>query len=126
MAVVSKKRLRDFVTLRMSDKRYSGGTKSGIKITKNPREAGFLKSGSSDWTRTSSVSPVINDFVKLNYIFTNIFTIIIVFLSIKCQLKTIGCCHNYLTIRILFHFHYQYDVVIFIVKVIDIKQLVII
>ncbi|MBD3723131.1 hypothetical protein IE978_29410 [Klebsiella pneumoniae] len=87
-------------------------------------KAGFLNSGSSDWTRTSSVSPVVTDFVKFNYIFTNIFTIIIVFLSIKCQLKTIGCCHNHLTIRILFNFIYQHDVVVIFVKVIDIKQLV--
>lgn len=43
----------------------------------------------------------------------------------KCQLKTISCCHNHLTMSILFHFHYQHDVVVIIVKVIDIKQLVI-
>lgn len=79
--------------------------------------------GSSDWTRTSSVSPVVTDFVKVKYIFTSIFTIIIIFLSIKYQLKTIGCCHNYLTIRILINFHYQHDVVVINFKVIDIKQL---
>ncbi|MDE9049295.1 hypothetical protein, partial [Klebsiella pneumoniae] len=98
-----------------------------ITESKNPAQvslSGIFKFGSSDWTRTSSVSPVVTDFVKFNYIFTNIFTIIIVFLSIKCQLKTIGCCHNHLTIRILFNFIYQHDVVVIFVKVIDIKQLV--
>ncbi|MDA5150948.1 hypothetical protein PG931_17120, partial [Klebsiella pneumoniae] len=94
------------------------------KKAKSLLESRLLKFGSSDWTRTSSVSPVVTDFVKFNYIFTNIFTIIIVFLSIKCQLKTIGCCHNHLTIRILFNFIYQHDVVVIFVKVIDIKQLV--
>ncbi|CAM7605754.1 hypothetical protein ESCOMM109M1_21355 [Escherichia coli] len=43
-------------------------------------KAKFLEFGSSDWTRTSSVSPVITAFVKYSHIFTNIFTIIIVFL----------------------------------------------
>ncbi|WP_220385796.1 hypothetical protein, partial [Klebsiella pneumoniae] len=100
------------------------GRSTGAEKQKACSKAGFFKFGSSDWTRTSSVSPVVTDFVKFNYIFTNIFTIIIVFLSIKCQLKTIGCCHNHLTIRILFNFIYQHDVVVIFVKVIDIKQLV--
>ncbi|WP_206755482.1 hypothetical protein, partial [Erwinia persicina] len=78
----------------------------------------------SDWTLTSSVSPVVTDFVKVKYIFTSIFTIIIIFLSIKYQLKTIGCCLNHLTISILLLFDYQHGVVVIIVKVIDIKQLV--
>ncbi|EMQ1184128.1 hypothetical protein R9W25_001958 [Klebsiella variicola] len=43
-------------------------------------ESRLLKFGSSDWTRTSSTSPVVTAFVKYSHIFTNIFTIIIVFL----------------------------------------------
>jgi len=50
------------------------------KSKKPALKAGFSKFGSSDWTRTSSTSPVITAFDKLSHIFTNIFTIIIVFL----------------------------------------------
>ncbi|MGS3418249.1 hypothetical protein, partial [Klebsiella quasipneumoniae] len=57
---------------------------AGVGLTESKKPAqvslsGLFKFGSSDWTRTSSVSPVVTDFVKFNYIFTNIFTIIIVF-----------------------------------------------
>ncbi|HGS6697198.1 TPA: hypothetical protein ACMEVF_001618 [Klebsiella variicola subsp. variicola] len=88
-------------------------------------ESRLLKFGSSDWTRTSSMSPVISGVVKVARLSTNIFTIIIVFLSLKCQLKTISCCHNLLTICVLPCFHYQNDVVVITEKVINIKQLVI-
>ncbi|HHE9810544.1 TPA: hypothetical protein ACPHJK_001950 [Enterobacter cloacae] len=50
------------------------------KSKKPALKAGFSECGSSDWTRTSSTSPVITAFVKYSHIFTNIFTIIIVFL----------------------------------------------
>jgi hypothetical protein len=48
--------------------------------SKKPARKQAFKFGSSDWTRTSSTSPVITAFVKYSHIFTNIFTIIIVFL----------------------------------------------
>lgn len=83
------------------------------------------KSGSSDWTRTSSVTPVISGIVKTALLFINILTIIIVFLWFKCKLKTISCCRNHLTVCILPCFHYQHDVVVVMIKVIDIKKLVI-
>ncbi|MGD1728692.1 hypothetical protein, partial [Klebsiella pneumoniae] len=54
-----------------------------ITESKNPAQvsqSGIFKFGSSDWTRTSSTSPFITAFVKYSHIFTNIFTIIIVFL----------------------------------------------
>ena len=51
-----------------------------MKIKKACFKSRLFKFGYSDWTRTSSTSPVITAFVKYSYIFTNIFTIIIVFL----------------------------------------------
>ncbi|MFZ8637840.1 hypothetical protein, partial [Klebsiella quasipneumoniae] len=53
------------------------GRAAGAEKQKACSKAGFFKFGSSDWTRTSSTSPVITAFVKYSHIFTNIFTIII-------------------------------------------------
>jgi hypothetical protein len=54
--------------------------RNGRQKSKKPARKQAFKFGSSDWTRTSSTSPVITAFVKYSHIFTNIFTIIIVFL----------------------------------------------
>jgi hypothetical protein len=62
-------------TTRRVQKKYQGRRKA-----KSLLKSRLLKFGSSDWTRTSSTSPVITAFVKYSHIFTNIFTIIIVFL----------------------------------------------
>ena len=51
-----------------------------MKIKKACFKSRLFKFGSSDWTRTSSVPPVINGIVKTTLLFTNIFTIIIFFL----------------------------------------------
>ncbi|HCC0886587.1 TPA: hypothetical protein M4K80_000005 [Salmonella enterica] len=37
-------------------------------------KAGFSEFGSSDWTRTSSVAPVVSGFQKMVSVFTIIFT----------------------------------------------------
>ncbi len=51
-----------------------------MKIKKACFKSRLFKFGSSDWTRTSSVLLSIYGIVKTRQLFTNIFTIIIVFI----------------------------------------------
>ncbi|KHT36882.1 hypothetical protein RC99_05065 [Pectobacterium carotovorum subsp. carotovorum] len=71
------------------------------------------------------MAPVIIGLNKVLDFFTSIFTIIILSITIKCQLKTIGCCHNMLSIDALKRFGDQHHADSIVMIFMFVKQMII-